>query len=163
MSRRTALTQAFWQEFMPEPGIPYDVVAFGDGPAMATELAALVVEGTKRATASLLRDYADGKAPPRVGDFAVVVDGSGKPCCIFRTTEVRIGPLMTVDERFAWDEGEGERTRAWWLEAHRGYFGRQARREGFEMRDDIETVFERFEVVWPLSIADQGRSAGDGS
>ena len=27
-------------------------------------------------------------------------------------------------------------------------------REGFEIDDEILTVFERFEVVWPLDIAD---------
>jgi hypothetical protein len=27
-------------------------------------------------------------------------------------------------------------------------------REGFEFDDDILTVFERFEVVWPLDVAD---------
>jgi hypothetical protein len=54
---------------------------------------------------------------------------------------------------FAWDEGEGDRTRAWWLDAHRGYFARQATREGFELDGDILTVFERFEVVWPLDVA----------
>jgi uncharacterized protein YhfF len=37
----------------------YVVAAFGDTAAMATELPALVVDGTKRATCSLARDYAD--------------------------------------------------------------------------------------------------------
>lgn len=49
---------------MPPPGTmqlknaDYVVVAFGDSPTMATELAALVVGGRKRATCSLVRDYA---------------------------------------------------------------------------------------------------------
>ena len=162
MPQRTARTDAFWREFMPDPGIPYVVVAFGDGPALATELAELVVAGTKRATASLLRDYDHApEALPRVGDFVVVVDGGGAPRCIYRTTEVRIGPLVSVDARFARDEGEGDRTRDGWLAAHRGYFARQARRDGFEMRDDIATVFERFEVVWPPALADRSRGHRD--
>jgi hypothetical protein len=52
--------------------------------------------------------------------------------------------------RLAWDEGEGDRTRDRWLDVHRRYFARQASREGFEIDDDIPTVFERFETVWPL-------------
>jgi hypothetical protein len=44
--------------------------------------------------------------------------------------------------------------RDWWLDAHRRYFARQATREGFEIDDEILTVFERFEVVWPLDVAD---------
>jgi uncharacterized protein YhfF len=81
-------------------------------------------------------------------------DGRGRPRFIWRTTGVTINPLSQVDEAFAWDEGEGDRTRAWWLDAHRRYFARQASREGFEMDDEILTVFERFEVVWPLDVAD---------
>ena len=68
-------------------------------------------------------------------------------------------PLIDVDDAFAWDEGEGDRTRDWctrdwWLSAHREYFSAQARREGFDMFEMIETVFERFEIVWPPAIAD---------
>jgi hypothetical protein len=36
---------------------------------------------------------------------------------------------------------------------YRRYFGRQASLEGFEIDDEILTVFERFEVVWPLDAA----------
>jgi uncharacterized protein YhfF len=52
-----------------------------------------------------------------------------------------IKPLSQVDEAFAWDEGEGDRTRNWWLDVHRCYFARQASRERFEVDDDILTVF----------------------
>ena len=157
-TRKTAATEAFWQAFARHAGLgaaDYQVATFGDSAAMATELADLVVAGTKRATASLARDYADGRAPlPAIGDFVVVVDGAGVPRCIWRTTDIEIKPLDAVDARFAWDEGEGDRTLAWWLAAHRRYFARQAARDGFVFDDAIETVFERFTVVWPLALAD---------
>jgi uncharacterized protein YhfF len=122
---------------------------------MATELADLVVAGIKRATASLARDYGEIREPtPKPGDFVMMLDGERRPRFISRTTEVTIKPLSEVDEAFAWDEGEGDHTRDWWLAAHRRYFGRQAGREGFEIDDEILTVFERFEVVWPLDVAD---------
>ena len=111
--------------------------------------------GIKRATASLVRDYGGGREPmPKPGDFVMMLDGEGRPRFIWRTTEVTIKPLVEVDEAFAWDEGEGNRMRDWWLDAHRRYSARQATREGFELDDDILTVFERFEVVWPLDVAD---------
>ena len=150
---RTARTDAFWREFSDRTGYAgdYEVVAFGNSPRMADELAALVVDGPKRATAGLLRDFtANGEAMPEVGGHVVLVDGSGVPCAVWRTTEVRIGPLSSVDERFAWDEGEGDRTRADWLRMHRAFFTAQAEAEGFAFHDGIETVFERFEVVWPI-------------
>ena len=70
------------------------------------------------------------------------------------TTEVAVKSLIGVDDAFAWDEGEGDRTRDSWLSDHREYFSNQAYREGFEMSDEIETVFERFEIVWPPDVAD---------
>jgi len=150
---KTAATEAFWKEFTVARGdiaTDYIVVALGDNTEMASRLATLVLSGKKRATASLLRDYERGSDPlPRPGDFVLVVDGRGHPKCIWRTTEVRVKTLIEVDDDLAWDEGEGDRTRDWWLAAHREYFTAQARREGFEMHDTIETVFERFEVVWP--------------
>jgi uncharacterized protein YhfF len=158
---RSALTEEFWQEYRNAAGLDhhdYDVVAFGDGPEMATELAVLTVAGTKRATAGLVRQFGpDGEAPPIPGGYVVLLDGAGQPRAIWRTTEVRIGPLNSVDERFARDEGEGERTREWWLSAHRRFFGRMAERQGFHMHDEIETVFERFTVVWPTEIADANK------
>jgi uncharacterized protein YhfF len=72
-----------------------------------------------------------------------MLDGEGRPRYIWRTTEVTIKPLSQVDEAFAWDEGEGDRTREWWLDAHRRYIPREATHEGFEIDDDILTVFER--------------------
>jgi uncharacterized protein YhfF len=69
-------------------------------------------------------------------------------------TDVTIKPRSQVDEAFAWDEGKGDRTKDWWLDPRRRYFARQASREGFELNDEIPTVFERFEVVWPLDVAD---------
>jgi uncharacterized protein YhfF len=156
---RSALTDEFWREFRDAAGLhhdDYDVVTFGDGAELATELAELTVAGIKRATAGLVRQFGPGGEPPPIlGGHVVLLDGTDRPRAIWRTTEVRVGPLNSVDERFAWDEGEGERTREWWLSAHRRFFGRRAEAQGFQMHDEIETVFERFTVVWPREIADK--------
>ncbi len=155
---KTAVTDRYWQGFKAAAGIGhdrYDVVAFGDSAAMADELADLVLRGPKRATAGLLRDFTrGGEAMPDVGEHVVVIDGKGAPRCIWRTTEVTVKPLIEVDDAFAWDEGEGDRTRAGWLDGHRRFFARQAKRDGFAFDDRIETVFERFTVVWPPDAAD---------
>jgi uncharacterized protein YhfF len=158
VSEKTAETEVFWRAFCEGRNVTGDhvVVALGDSAEMADELAALVLAGRKRATASLVREFADrGEPLPQVGDLVVVVDGSGRPQCIWRTTDIDIKPLVAVDDRFAWDEGEGDRTRQGWLDAHRRYFARQAAREGFAMHDGMEVVFERFEIVWPPSAADR--------
>ena len=153
MPDRSPAIEAFWAAYRAASGIGhdrYDVVAMGDTPGLADELAALIVSGPKRATASLDRDYGEGRPPrPARGDHVVVIDGAGRPRCIWQTTEVTVRPLIAVDDAFAWDEGEGDRSRATWLENHRAYFARQAVREGFALTNAEPTVFERFRLVWP--------------
>ena len=73
--------------------------------------------------------------------------GSSRGRAILRTTDVRIGPLSSVDDQFAWDEGEGDRTRTDWLRMHTEFFTKSHARIGAEMHPDIAVVFERFEVV----------------
>jgi len=153
MATKTPQTEALWRAFTDATGlagVDYVVVAFGDGLGLASELAALVMAGRKRATCSLVRDYDNApETIPKVGDHVVVIDGAGQALCIWRTTEVTIKPLIEVDDAFAWDEGEGDRSREDWLRLHRLYFARVATRDGFEMDDRIPAVFERFEIVWP--------------
>jgi uncharacterized protein YhfF len=152
---------AFWATYVAASGVtgqPLEAFAFGDSVEMADELADLVLTGTKRATAGAADDYAahaptDG-AQPQAGDHSVVLRGDGTPVAVICTTEVRVGPLSSVDEQFAWDEGEGERTRDWWLEAHRHYFRRTFAAQGREYDEDPELIFERFVVVWPPERAD---------
>jgi hypothetical protein len=70
-----------------------------------------IVAGIKRATASLARNYGEGRESiPRPGDFVMMLDGEGRPRFIWRTTEVAIKPLSQVDDAFAWDERQGDRT-----------------------------------------------------
>ncbi len=97
-------------------------------PDLATELALLVRDGPKRATASLLSEFEGGPdATPmsRPGDLSVILDGKGSPVCVIRTTEVETRRFGDVDEQFAWDEGEGDRTLEWWRRAHIWVFERR--------------------------------------
>ncbi len=141
-----------WQAFQHATGIEatYSAWAFGDDsdPDFQTELGKLVLEGPKRATAGLLSDYSNGDEPmPKVGDYSIILDGDGNPLCIIRTAEVSNRPMSEVDEQFAWDEGEGERTVKWWTEAHVQFFARL----GIEIDQSTDMVLERFELVWPAA------------
>jgi uncharacterized protein YhfF len=121
---------------------------FGDSYELANELADLVVNGPKRATCGTVAALnAVNEAVPEVGDYWIVCDGSGGAVAVTRTTDVRVGPLSSVDDQFAWDEGEGDRSRAHWLAAHTGCFTRAFDVMGHEMHADIEVVFERFELL----------------
>ncbi len=142
---------AFWARFRDatgqSPDGPRFVDAFGDSPDMQTELADLVIAGDKRATAALDRWYTD-ETRPRPGDLVLILNGQGEPACVIRTTRVDVKPVTAVDTEFAFDEGEGDKTLAWWLDAHRAYWRREAAREGFSYSDDLDVCCERFELVW---------------
>lgn len=124
--------------------------ASGDSAELAGELGLLVLHGPKRATAELVQAFAAQDEPlPRAGDRCPVPGGDGRPLAIVRTTDVRAGPLWPAGDRFARDEGEGDRTRAWWLDAHTRFFSRQCTAMGLAFSGDTGVVFERFELVWP--------------
>jgi uncharacterized protein YhfF len=146
--------QQFWDRFLiayPEagaPGFPEMVEPFGDSVELADKLIELVIQGPKRATAGSLADYQRDGLLPKVGVASIATDGSGNPRAVLRTTEVRIGPLDSVDEAFAWDEGEGDRTRSDWLAMHTRFFQRYLPTIGESFSPDMPTVFERFEVLY---------------
>lgn len=144
----------FWRQYLATSDLPHDTLYadafhFGDHPELVDELLELVVGGRKRATASGLAELEAADLPvPCVGDRWVVCDGQSRPRIVGLTTEIRIGPLQSVDEAFAWDEGEGDRTRADWLDQHEAYFKRTYAAAGLHYHDDIDVVFERFDVVY---------------
>lgn len=128
---------------------------FGDSAELADELLELVLHGPKRATAGAVADFRHEDQPlPRIGGHWIAHDGAGSPRAILRSVELRLGPLDTVDDAFAWDEGEGDRTRASWLREHDRYFARYLPTLGETYHPRIEVVFERFRVVWPPEVAD---------
>jgi uncharacterized protein YhfF len=145
----------FWGRFLgagtadPATPLPECIEAFGDSVELADELIELVVRGPKRATAGACVDYElAGEPVPTAGRIWIALDGAGRARAVLRTTEVRIGPLSSVDESFAWDEGEGDRTLAWWLRAHQDFFRRYLPTIGVDFDPDLATVFERFEVLF---------------
>jgi uncharacterized protein YhfF len=148
--------EGFWAAYLaslPEPvraPAAYEAWSFGDDPAMADDLADLVLRGLKTATASLLWEYqADGDPLPQVGEYSVILDGAGVPVCIIQTTEIEIKPFNQVDAQFAYDEGEGDRSLATWREDHWSFFSRACERIGRELSETMPVVCERFRLVYP--------------
>ncbi len=148
--------EEFWQRYLASVGEegadPTDVACFGDSVELADELIELVLRGRKRATAGSLAEYeSEGVALPEVGDRWIACDGKGRPRAVIETTQVRVGPLSSVDEQFAWDEGEGDRTRTDWLRNHTAYFTRTHEALGIAFHPGIPVAFERFDVVYQES------------
>ncbi|MEM8924628.1 MAG: ASCH domain-containing protein [Actinomycetota bacterium] len=149
-----AAVAAFWARFLAATGRPDDTPQpeawpFGDSVELADELIALVLGGIKRATAGSVAEFrAEGLAAPEVGDLEIVLDGAMRPRAVLRLTDVREGPLSSVDDAFAYDEGEGDRTRRFWLDAHTRFFARVLPTLGLVFDDDMPTYFQRFEVLY---------------
>jgi uncharacterized protein YhfF len=112
--------------------------AFGDSPALADELLDLVLASIKTATCST-EDEPNTSTP---GERWIVLDGRGTPRCVIETTEVSYRRYSQVDAAFAHDEGEGDRSLAYWRKAHRQYFGRQGK-----FSEDMMLMCERFRLV----------------
>jgi uncharacterized protein YhfF len=130
--------------------------AFGDSPELADELLALVLAGKKIATCGALASFVHGgEALPVVGRRDVVLDGRGRRAAVIETLEVEVRGFDEVDEQFAYDEGEGDRSYAYWRDAHERYF---ARNGGFSL--DMMVVCERFRLVKRLD--GKGKERGDG-
>ncbi len=112
--------------------------AFGDGPALANDLLDLVLRGIKTATCST-HDEPSTSSP---GERWIVLDGQGRPRCVIETTEVCYRRFGEVDAQFAFEEGEDDRSLAYWRDAHRRYFTRQGRFD-----ENMMLMCERFRLV----------------
>jgi uncharacterized protein YhfF len=115
--------------------------SFGDSPALADDLLALVITGKKTATCGALRDYiAEGTPVPVKGRQDFVLDGSERPAVLIEYTEVTQRRFDDVPEDFALAEGEGDF--ADWRAGHIAYFERNGGWSG-----DLELICERFRLI----------------
>lgn len=114
---------------------------FGDSPALADELAGLVLAGLKTATCWAASDG----LLTEVGKVMVMCDGSGTDLAVVQTIELTQRRFHEVDAAFAFDEGENDRTLAGWRRAHQQYFTRLG-----NFTPDMLLYCERFRVVTSL-------------
>lgn len=155
MSQETI--EAYWQRFLstlpkdsPYHTKMYVAEGWGDGPALADELGALVAQGTKTATCSALWEWqAEGNPIPQPGLVTIALDGRGEPLCIVETVEVTVRKYNEVGAEFARDEGEGDLSLDYWREAHRNYFSRVLpTKTDKEFSEEMPLVCERFRVIY---------------
>ncbi len=110
--------------------------------------AELVARGEKQATCSLEYWYSHENEPmPKVGHLQVVTNWEGQPVCIIETTSVSKSRYQDVSEEFAHAEGEGDKSLAWWRDAHWQFFSDECKELGIEPSQDMLLVLEHFKVV----------------
>lgn len=150
---KSEAVQKYWEAFCnahPEfdRTALYQTWYFGLTREDARELAALVLEGKKIATASLPDEYENKPEDmPVVGTCSVVTDFDGDPLCVVRTTEVRIVPFNAIDAEFAFDEGEGDQSLDYWRQVHWDYFTRRLTELGRQPGETMPVICERFELL----------------
>jgi len=143
----------FWEKAKDETGIEgtfTDAYGIGDTSELKQELLDLVLGGKKRASTSLVRaSEIEGWPLPEVGQYNVILDGSGEPAAVIKTVSVRRCRFKEVDEEHAYWEGEDERTLESYIREHTKYYTRRGEALGFRFTPDMEVVLDRFELVYP--------------
>jgi uncharacterized protein YhfF len=122
--------------------------AFGATPAEADELLALVLEGTKTATAGALWDYEhEGETLPRAGDLEILLDGAQRPRGLVEFTQVEVVAFDEVSAEHARLEGEGDLSLAYWRDVHERFFAEVAT-HGRGFVRTMPVVLQRFRVLY---------------
>jgi len=149
--------QTFWQSYLltlseeDQKNAPtYVVDQFADSPEAATKVGKLVRDGVKTTTSSLVWGLEHiGEPLPKVGNIELIVDGNGEPLCIIELINVEIKPFNAVDEKFAFEYGEGDRTLDFWLRDNWDFLSRWCVEIGREPSEIMPIVCQRFHVLYP--------------
>ena len=108
----------YWEQFCDEKNISkdtkYEAWSFENTKEMADELADLVDRGIKTATTGAYELYEEDEDIPKVGEYNIILDGSGEPKCITITRVVEILAYNLISSNHAWLEGEGDRSYEYW-------------------------------------------------
>ena len=142
----------YWENFCKEKNIPidtkYEAWSFGNTKEMADELADLVNSGIKTATTGAYDLFEEDEEIPKVGEYNIILDGSGEPKCITITREVYILEYNLISANHAFLEGEGDRSYEYWKRVHDEYFKEEFKNSWKEFYEQAPMVCEVFEKVY---------------
>ena len=143
-----------WERFVeahpeyPVKTLP-DVFYFSDNQTDADELAELVVQGVKQATATSLWWFeTQNEKLPKPGDPHVVIDWNGNAKAVIETTKIELVPFKNVSEAFAHTEGEGDKSLAYWRRVHMLYYTNEMKPYGETFHEDMVIVCEYFKTIY---------------
>jgi uncharacterized protein YhfF len=147
--------EKYWQAYLatlPNPTSSvgtYDASQFGDNSDLADKLGNLILKGVKTATCSALCEWeAERSELPKMGSKTIVLDSNDSPLCIIETIEVVIRAFNEVDAKFAYEEGEDDRSLESWRKEHWNYFSRVLPKIAKKPAPEMLLVCERFRVVY---------------
>lgn len=107
----------------------------------------LVLKGQKKATASSVLGYQmEGEEIPKEGNLSVITDWDGNPRCVIKTTRVRIIPYKDITFDIAKLEDEDDTLESW-RKNHEKFFTEEGKDLGYKFSEEMEVIFEEFEVI----------------
>lgn len=116
----------------------------------ADECAELVEKGIKQATTESLWWFQTNNTElPKEGDLAIITSWDGQPKAIIKTTRVQIVKFKDVTAEFAYTEGEGDRSLAYWKKVHWDYYTEEMKPYSKSPEPEMDIVCEYFETIWP--------------
>ena len=109
----------------------------------------MAVDGIKRATTGSV-DVCRLRGEPllKPGDLSILTNFDETECCVIRTVRSTIKKFSEVTEEDAFIEGEGDRSLAYWRQAHLGFFRDEFAELGLEFSEERHVVFEEFRVEY---------------
>ena len=107
------------------------------------KLIELVLNGTKKATTSLLNEYKEKEELPKTGDLGILIFDNEKKACVTKVTKVSILEFRNVTDELAFIEGEGDKTLSYYRKEHIKIF----KKIDPSFNENSKIVFEEFEVL----------------
>lgn len=143
--------QNYWYKFCEQHNLdkatPFDAWTFGMTNKEADELADLVNRKMKTATTSSYELYDKNEKLPKVGEWSIILDSSGKPVCVIQEKCVEIIPYNQISVEHAYHEGEGDRSYSYWRKVHDDFFAKEYKEVGKKFYPQAPMVCEVFEKV----------------
>lgn len=154
MTNNKQSVENLWRNFIkenPENKIKETPISFYfcDNKKDADECAELVVNGIKRATATLLWWFETNNEPlPKVGDQYIVTDWSGNAKAVIETIKIEKVPYNEITPEFAKIEGEGDKSLEYWKRVHKDYYTREMKPYNEEFNENMIIVCEQFKLIY---------------
>ena len=146
--------QDFWGAFLEQTGRPEttvmtDVTYFGGSEEESVTILEQLLSGEKTAVGHCIPAYLAAKRRmPRIGDYTMVTDFYGNPCCILLTSDVTIAPMPEIPENLRRRECP-ELTPEQWLTRKQAESRDLAGRLKFHYNEEIPLLMETVEMVFP--------------
>mgnify|MGYP002627329507 CR=1 FL=1 len=145
----------FWETFLEETNTPETTVLtgctyFGASEEESVQALEQLLRGDKTAVGHCVTAYVTlRQRMPRIGDYTMVADFYGNPCCILKTVDVTIVPLTGTPEDLRRQEYPELDADAW-LDRKQQEFRDLARQHGFRYHPELPILMETVQRVYPV-------------